>query len=143
MSGAGPSVRAQNAAEQCVSLGCAGPASAEIIVAQTAAHVTKDQYRHYHIIERSEDRDELGNQVNRVEEPRQQADQRGADPDRYGPIPKKLPDQAQHVGHDADQLSEPDVAGSEQPEYRDEQEPDRKEAGDQGKNERPIHAVRR
>ena len=97
--------------------------------------------RDYHIVEGTKPGDELGDEVDRAEEPQQQADEGGPNAKRHTPVSDQPAHEPEHVGNDTEQVAEVRVARPDEPQDRDQDRPDDEQPRDDANDRSPVHAV--
>jgi RNA polymerase sigma-70 factor (ECF subfamily) len=137
-----PLSRLEDTGEDGVSLRCARPACPESLLAKPPPHVPQHQHGDHHVVEWAEDGHELGDEVDGIEQPRQQANQGQPNPQRSGPISDQIAHQSEDIGHHPDKLGQPRVLWLERPQERDESHPDEQQAQDDPAAKRPFHSQR-
>jgi len=138
----GPTLPAtpDDAEEQREALGRAGPSGAERINAQSPTDEAHRDDRHDHVVEGTEHRDELRDQVDRREDPGEQAHEHETNIKGHRPIDEDGPQQPEHIRHDLHDLAGGNASGPEEPEDDEEGHPQPSEPREETKQRADIHA---
>ena len=138
----GPTLPAtpDDAEEQREALGRAGPSGAERINAQSPTDEAHRDDRHDHVVEGTEHRDELRDQVDRREDPGEQAHEHEPNIKGHRPIDEDGPQQPEHIRHDLHDLAGGNASGPEEPEDDEEGHPQPSEPREETKQRADIHA---
>src|SRR3954471_20586552 len=83
----------------------AAPAHPQRILAEASARIAEDEHRHDGVVDRSEDRDELRDQVDRAHEPRDEDDERDPDTTRRAPVDNEIAAETDDVGQQPDEVT--------------------------------------
>src|SRR5881409_3297443 len=100
-----PSVRAEDAAQERESLRRPWPSLPQLIDPQPPSHVAQHQHRDHDVIEGTENRDELRDEVDRVDQPGEQANERKPGSQRNALVREESANESNEVGDDPKQLT--------------------------------------
>src|SRR2546428_4259511 len=95
-----PSVRAEDPAQERKSLRRPRPSLPQLVDPYPPPDIAQDQHRDHDVIEGTEDRDELGDEVDRVDQPGEQPDEREPGSQRNAPVREESANESKEVGDD-------------------------------------------
>lgn len=131
--------RAEDSAKKRKPIWRAGPSPPQLLKPDFPPDVAQYQHRDDDIVNRAEYGDEFRNEINWAQKPGEEPDQGQPGTERDGPVGEQAANQPKDVGGDPNELYEPGVSRTDDPQQRNEERPRSDEAQSDASKDSPVH----